>query len=624
MALKILARRFVVLGHDFPWSASLVTSAVFPGPFSTQQSLHVRPLCFFQNHTVQVVNIKRREDALSVYPDSVTNPPERPLSTTTDQSSPTDKTTSDNMTEAIAGDVQDFQDGQMKEIEVGDQKVLLVKEDGQFYAIGNKCTHYGAPLSKGAYCKGVVRCPWHGACFNVKTGDIEDFPGLDSVHKFEVEVRDGKVVVKGNPPALENAKRVKPMVKRVADNKKTVVLVGGGPASLVCAETLRQEGYTGRIVLVSKEPYLPYDRIKLSKALNIKPEEIALRSQQFYDDNGIELLLAKEVTKVLPDDKTIELNDGESLKYDTLLVATGGQPRSLPIPGSDLKNVYSLRTPNDANAIAENAQGKNVVIMGSSFIGLEVANYLVGKAATVTVIGQSAVPLAHVFGPLIGQWFRKLHEGKGVKFHFETSVKEFRGEDGQLTEAVLADGTVLPADVCIMGVGVVPATNFLKDSGLDITARGFVTVNKNMRTNLPDIYAAGDIVEFPLFTADDQHVNIQHWQMAHQHGKIAGLSIAGKAQDIRSVPYFWTVQFGKSIRYTGYGPGYDEVILHGDVDDNKFVAFYTKKEKVVAVASLGWDPIVSQAAELMSKGGIITKDEIRSDPENWVSRLSQL
>ncbi|KAH9524284.1 Apoptosis-inducing factor 3 [Bulinus truncatus] len=582
------------------------------------------PISYLLNQSVQVVNIKRREDAQNVYPDSITNPPDRQLSTSVDTSSPTKteapKITSD-MAEVIAGEVDDFKDGDLKEVEIGEQKVLLVKEDGHFYAIGNKCSHYGAPLNKGAYCKGIVRCPWHGACFNIKTGDIEDFPGLDSVPKFPVEIRDGKVVVKADPAALASAKRVKPMVRKSSDNNKTVVLVGGGPASLVCAETLRQKGYTGRIVLVSKENCLPYDRIKLSKAMSIKPEEIALRNQQFYDDHDIELFLSKEVIRVAPEDKEIQLNDGFHMKYDTLLIATGGQPRQLPIPGSDLKNVYSLRTPQDANSIAENAQGKNVVIMGSSFIGMEVAAFLADKAASVSVVDLVRVPFQLTLGEELGTHMKQMHEGKGVKFYFETSVKEFNGEDGVLTEAVLANGTVLPADVCVMGVGVVPATGFLKESGLELTPRGFVSVNKNMKTNLPDIYAAGDIVEFPLFTAGDQQVNIQHWQMAQQHGRIAGLSIAGKPQDIRSVPYFWTVQYGKSIRYTGYAYGYDNIVLHGDVDDNKFVAYYTKNDKVVAVASLGWDPIVSQAAELMSKGGTIDKDEIKDEPDIWVARL---
>lgn len=526
-----------------------------------------------------------------------------------------------NMIEAVVGKVGDFKDGEMKEVDVGDQKALLVKEGGEFHAVSHKCTHYGAPLSKGSYSQGVVRCPWHGACFNIKTGDIEDFPGLDSLHKFQVEVRGEDVVIKADPASFENFRKVKPMVKKAGDNKKTVLLVGGGPATVVCAETLRQEGFTGRVVLVSQEEHLPYDRIKLSKAMSIKPEEIALRKQDFYDNSDIELKLGQQVTKVSTSDKNVTLSSGENLAYDTLVLATGGTPRRLPIPGLDLNNVFMLRTPTDANSIAEKAAGKNVVIVGSSFIGIEVASFLADKVSSVSVISPSSLPLTRVFGPEIGDWLRKLHESKGVKFHFETSVKEFQGEGGQLSKAVLANGTVLDADVAILGVGVVPATDFLKESGLNMTSRGFISVNKKMETNMPGVYAAGDIVEFPLFTAGDQQSNVQHWQMAHQHGRIAGLNIAGKATDVHSVPYFWTVQYGKSIRYTGYGPGYDDVTVHGNMDEGKFLAYYTKGEQVVAVGSLGWDPVVSQAAQLMNNGGSISKSEIKSEPSSWTSRL---
>jgi len=525
------------------------------------------------------------------------------------------------MAEVVAGKVADFTNGQMKKIDIGDQSVLLVKEKDNFYAVGNKCSHYGAPLTNGAYCDGVVRCPWHGACFNVKTGDIEDFPGLDSIHKFEVEVRGGDVVIKYNPDLLTNFRRMKTMTKQSSDNKKTVMLVGGGPATVVCAETLRQEGFTGRIVLLSQMKHLPYERIKLSKAMNMDAKDIALRSEDFYKTNGIELMLGEEVKSVSTSNKKIALASGKSLDYDKLVLATGGMPRRLPIPGVDLNNIHMLRTISDANAIASKAEGKNVIIVGSSFIGMEVASALASKASSVSVVDLVKVPFQLTLGEKLGAFFTKLHESNNVKFHFETSVKEFKGENGQVKEAVLANGTVLPADVCVMGIGVVPATEFLKDSGITLTQRGFVTVNKKMETNVADVYAAGDIVEFPLFTSDNQQSNVQHWQMAHQHGRIAGLNIAGKPTDINSVPYFWTVQYGKSIRYSGYGVGFDDVIVHGNFDEGKFLAYYTKGDKVIAAASLGWDPVVSQFAQLLNKGGSVSKKEITSEPSSWTSRL---
>ncbi|XP_067650688.1 apoptosis-inducing factor 3-like isoform X2 [Haliotis asinina] len=531
-----------------------------------------------------------------------------------------------SQTKMAANDVfvcnqEDLKDGEMKEVDVPGGKVLLTREKGQYYAVGPKCTHYGAPLASGVLCNGQVRCPWHGACFNIKTGDIEDFPGLNSLPTFEVSVRDSKVYVKAEEETVKKRFRVKSMVKCSGDNNQTFVLVGGGPATVECAETLRQEGFTGKVIIITREKHLPYDRPKLSKAMSIKPEEIALRQADFYQSHDIDIQTEKEVVSVDTSGKSVKFSDGSSLKFDKLLVATGGKPRTLPIPGLELQNVCQLRSPEDANYIASAAQGKKVVIIGSSFIGMEVAGFLVAKAQSVHVIGRSSAPLANIFGTKIGAVFQKMHEDKGVKFYFERSVKEFVGVDGKVTEAILSDGTKLEADVCVLGIGVVPATDFLKDSGIAMTTRGFITVNKSLQTNVADVYAAGDIVEFPLFMAGDQQANIQHWQMAHKHGHIAALNMLGKTTEVRSVPYFWTVQYGKSVRYTGYGPGYDDVIVHGDLDAPKFVAFYTKGERVVAVASLAFDPIVSQAAQLMLNGGTITKDEIRDDPKSWTSRL---
>ncbi|XP_055957866.1 apoptosis-inducing factor 3 [Patella vulgata] len=356
--------------------------------------------------------------------------------------------------------------------------------------------------------------------------------------------------------------------------------------------------------------------------MDAKPESLALRNAEFYKKYDIEIRQGHEVVSVDTKAKLVRMYDGKKISYDSLFIATGGKPRVLPIPGSGLKNVCSLRTPADANFIAEQAKGKDVVVVGSSFIGLEVTAFLHDKCKSVTVIGTGSAPLQRVFGEKLGRVFQKMHEEKGVKFYFEKGVKALRGkEDDILTEVILSDGTVLSADICILGVGVVPATDFLKKSGIELTKRGFVSVNERLQTNIPDVYAGGDIVEFPLFTVPGSKVNIQHWQMAHQHGKIAGYNMNGISREIKSVPYFWTVMYGKSVRYTGYGPGYDDVIVHGDLDVPKFAAFYTKGDNVVAVASLAFDPIVSQAANLMLQGEVIQKSEIISDPKTWVGRL---
>ncbi|KAL5017385.1 hypothetical protein ScPMuIL_006974 [Solemya velum] len=534
-------------------------------------------------------------------------------------------TKSKDIVEVEACSVNDMTNGEMREVEIGEGKALLVKEKEQFYAVGAKCTHYGAPLVKGAFSDGRVRCPWHGACFSVVTGDIEDYPGLDSLPKFDVEVSGGKVVVKASKSALSNHKRQKSMCRAAAANKHKVLIIGGGPAAVACAQTLRQEGFNGQIAIVTKENHLPYDRPKLSKAMDSKAEALALRDADFYKSADIQIHKNKEAVSVDTKTNKVTFKDNDSLDYDSLLLATGGRPRSLPIPGTDLKNVCLLRTPDDANFIFEAAQNSNVVIIGSSFIGMEVAASLAnaGTAKSVSVVDIIKVPFQLVLGDKVGSVFQKMHEEKGVKFYFETGISEFVGENGSVKEAVLSDGTRLPADLCVLGVGVVPATEFVKDSGIEMTGKGFIPVDKCMKTSIPNVFAAGDIVEFPLFCVDDEKVNVSHWQMAHAHGRTAAYSILEKPREIKSVPYFWTVMYGKSIRYTGYGPGYDDIVVHGDLDQPKFVAYYTKGEEVVAVASLNFDPVVSQAAQMMSAGKKILKSEIEVDPHGWLARLTE-
>lgn len=541
---------------------------------------------------------------------------------------PEDKSEED-MADTVTGVVcneSDLKDGDMKEFDLGEGKVLIVREGSELYALGTKCSHYGAPLVNGSHCKGRVRCPWHGACFSVKTGDIEDFPGLDSIPKFKVEVDAGKVKVTAKKSALADPKVQRTMCQASESSDKKVLIIGGGPSSVKCAETLRQEGFTGEITIATQENNLPYDRPKLSKAMDIAADKIALRNADFYSKADITILKQRQATAVDVSNKNVTFQDGSSLPYTSLVVATGGRPRMLPIPGTDLQNVYQLRTPEDANQIAERAAGKNVVIIGSSFIGMEVASALAGTATSVSVVDIIKVPFQLVLGEKVGSVLQKMHEDNGVKFYFERGIKEFVGSDGKVTEAVLSDDTRLPADLCIIGVGVVPATDFIKGSGVEMTDRGFIPVNKMMQTNQPDVYATGDIVEFPLFSVGDKNVNIQHWQMAHAHGKTAALGILGKDEPIKSVPFFWTVQYKKSIRYTGYGPGYDDIVVHGDLDLDtpKFIAYYTKGDEVIAAASLNFDPYVARLADMMLAGEKVLKSEVQSSADGWMSKFEKL
>ncbi|XP_041457152.1 apoptosis-inducing factor 3-like isoform X2 [Lytechinus variegatus] len=523
--------------------------------------------------------------------------------------------------ESVVCKVDDMKDGEMREVDVGKGKALLVKELGEFSAIGHKCTHYGAPLVKGALCNGRVRCPWHGACFSTKTGDIEDFPGLDSVPKYEVRIDGDKVIVSGNSKELASHKRVKKMCTRSPDDDKTVLIIGGGAASITCAETLRQEGFKGQVIIATKEKHLPYDRPKLSKAMNSKPESLSLRNADFFTIYDITMMTEKEATSVDTVLNSVTFLDGENISFDYLLIATGGKPRTLNVTGNDLDGVCLLRSPEDGNTIAEIGQGKNVVIVGTSFIGMEVAAYLSDKAASITVIGRGSAPYKASLGEKVGKALQKLAESKGVRFVMENGVSEFKGEGGRLKKVILKDGQTIAADVCVLGVGVTPATDFLSDSELKMTDRGAVCVDKYMKTNKTNIYAAGDIASFPLAMAENREVNIGHWQIAHAHGRVAALNMLDQKVEMETVPFFWTQIFGKSVRYAGFNEGFDDVVVTGDLDELRFVAYYIKDDIVVAMASMNSDPIVSQFAEVLASGRELNKSEIQSDPSQWSSKL---
>ncbi|XP_053363565.1 apoptosis inducing factor mitochondria associated 4 [Clarias gariepinus] len=521
----------------------------------------------------------------------------------------------DEVTEVVCLE-SELQDGQMKEVELDNQKILLVRNEGEFRAMGALCSHYGAPLVKGALMGNRVRCPWHGACFNTKTGDIEEFPGLDSLPTYKVKVENGKVHVTRKKQNM--TKRVKEMSCRRPGVCHNILLIGGGPASLQCAETLRQNNYLGRIIMVTKDEQLPLDKTKLSKAMNIESEKILLRPNDFLKLHGIEVWTEKEVVSMDTEENTVSFHDGTTQHYNQLLIATGARPRSLQCSGAELENVKFLQSHKDAADIYQMSVGNRVVIIGTSFIGMEAAAFLSDKAASVAVVGKSNVPYQFSLGPEIGRMTMQMLEEKNVKFYMNNGVAEVQGENGKVKQVVLENGDVLPADVIIVGIGVIPNSNFLKGSMVEIDSKNAIVVDKFMRTNIPDVFAAGDVASFPLSIHADKMVNIGHWQLAQAHGRVAALNMLKKQTKLHSVPYFWTVLLGKSIRYTGYAEGYTDIVFKGSADERKFLAFYIKDDEVIAAASLDFDPAVSRVAEIMATGKKISKLDAKSQDLGWL------
>ncbi|CAH0713865.1 unnamed protein product, partial [Brenthis ino] len=538
----------------------------------------------------------------------------------------TDSTT--QYVESIVCKVNDLKENEMKVFEIGEEgKVLVVKQKGEFSAVGTKCTHYGAPLVSGALGDGRVRCPWHGACFNLKTGDIEDFPGFDSLPCYQVTVtKKGEVKVRAKISDLKSNKRTKDMGMVSSCGDSAVVVVGGGPSGATCAETLRSEGFKGRITLIAKETYLPYDRIKVSKIGTVTDiEKLQVRSLQYYKEANIDILKGIEVTKVNTENKSIELSNGSKMSFNALYLATGSKPRIPDIPGIDLKNIFTVRNFDDSVNILStlgSEKDKNVVVLGLSFIGLESASSCVSKAKSMTVVGKDTAPLGQIFGKEIGQSLQKLFEDNGVAFHFETTITKCNGDNGVIKSVELTNGITLPADMLILGVGTTFYTEFLKDSGISLTPNGAVNVNDKLETNVKNIYAGGDIAFAPVFALDNAQMNIGHVGLAQYHGQVAAKNILNKDTPLRTVPYFWMMVFGKSIRYAGCGKP-ASFQIEGDVSALKFVIFFfNEADKVISVASCMRDPVVSQFAELLYQGKALYRKDLKDDPFAWTKTVN--
>lgn len=522
------------------------------------------------------------------------------------------------MTDKIVAKVNELQDGDMKEIAIGEKNILLTRVDGKFYAIGGKCSHFGGPLAEGVLHEHRVRCPWHQACFDIVTGDLLEPPALDALSSFDVRI-DGEDVIVSIPEDMKE-QHIPNMTKRnKARDSREFVIIGAGGAGNAAAETLRQDGFEGRIVMVTQENHLPYDRTQLSKGYLKNPEAKPpiLRSEGFYKDYDIEVLIQHRVANVDPSNKSVILESGSSLKYDKLLLATGSKPRRLNIPGADLENIFTLRSLDDANTIkAIAAKASHVVIAGASFIGLETAATLTERELSVTVVAPESLPFQLILGEEIGKMYKAHHESKGVSFRLGTTVARFDGNK-KVQKVVLKDGEELEADFVILGIGVQPATDYLK--GLNLNPDGSITVDKNFRVT-DDIYAAGDIASFVDWRTGE-HIRIEHWRLSEQHGRIAAHNMIGKESELRSIPFFWTNQLGLNLRYVGYIKTWDEIIFQGNTSKRNFGAFYVKNGKILAVSGAGSSAKMPAVAELMEISQMPTPDEVRQGSVDMLKRL---
>jgi apoptosis-inducing factor 3 len=505
-----------------------------------------------------------------------------------------------------------LQEGQMQRFELEDKPVLLARVGGQYYATGDKCAHYGAPLHEGALRGHTVMCPWHHACYDIRSGARLEPPALNDLPHYPVRIEDGVVWV-----TLPHDNTIAPQGKADPSVQQTFVIVGGGAAGNAAAEALRRSNFKGKIILLSTVPNVPIDRPNLSKDYldgHAKPEWMPLRDEDWYAQRDIDLRLNVQVTRLDLDEHTIYLAQGEPLRYDKLLLATGAMPHQLRnTPGSELDGIYTLRTLADADALIQAIQsGKHVVVVGASFIGMEVAAALAGgREAHVSVVGPEDVPFARILGDDIGRMFQREHEAHGVQFYLGDGVTGFTGENGKVNGVQLKSGKTLAADMVVVGIGVIPATEFLRDSRLRLDEKdGSVCVDTHLQTSHPDVYAAGDIARW----GERDGRRIEHWRVAQQHGVVAVQNMLGHEEDVDTrVPFFWTEQWHVRLNYVGHAEQWDEIIYRGTPEQKQFIAFYVSEGQVQAAAGCGHDQDLVALEFVLQQNLPLTVEQMR-DP----------
>jgi len=514
-----------------------------------------------------------------------------------------------SLKEVYLGEADEFREPRV--VRVYGRDILVVRVPGGFLAVSAKCPHKGADLSQGAVCGKKVICPWHNAVFDLETGNVLEPPALSGLDRFSVEQRGSAVFVKVPAEGVGEAGGGEWRPGRRVD--EVFVVIGGGASGAIAAKTLREAGFDGEVVLVSAEEHLPYDRTILSKFFlthDVRGENLYLWDEAFWRALGVKLLLGRRVVELDVKSRAAVLDSGESISYDKVLIATGGRPRRLGVPGEDLRGVFTLRTLDDAILVKEwAAASRRAVLVGAGFLNMEVASALRSRGIEVTVVAPESVPLSRVFGEEVGSFIRELYEENGVAFALGHVVEEIEG-DGRVRGVVLDNGRRLPADMVLVGVGIEPVTDFVRGLGLD--ERGRIPVDEYMHAG-NGVYAAGDVVSFPDWRTG-MRVSVEHWRTAQQLGRIAALNMAGLRTPYRGVPFFWTSYFGLSFRYVGHAPVWDDLLIKGDLKRRSFLALYSYRDRVLGVLGCGRDKEVAAISDLMARGLLPRLSEVRDNP----------
>jgi NADPH-dependent 2,4-dienoyl-CoA reductase/sulfur reductase-like enzyme/nitrite reductase/ring-hydroxylating ferredoxin subunit len=479
--------------------------------------------------------------------------------------------------------IQELPDGAIIQGRVDSDDAVLVRRGEEYFAVGAQCTHYHAALAAGLVVDGTIRCPQHHACFDLRTGEALRAPALNPIACWRVERVADKVFVREKITAATQHAAQRSFDAKAAP--PSVLIVGGGAAGLAAADMLRRQGYSGPLTLLSADDSPPYDRPNLSKdflAGNAPADWMPLCAPEYYSERAIELVLNARVRSIDVALRRVTLESGRPLGFGALLIATGADPVRLPIPGTgDLPRHY-LRSFADSRAILDASKfAKRVVVVGASFIGLEVAASLRERGIDVHVVGPEHVPLERVMGREVGAFVRELHESHGVAFHMGNSVARIDG-----SRVTLSDASTLEADFVVLGVGVRPAIALAEQAGLAID-RG-IAVNEYLETSAPNIFAAGDVARWPDPHSGDR-IRVEHWVVAERQGQVAALNMLGRRKPFDAVPFFWSQHYDVAINYVGHAETWDAVEIEGALASRDCAVTYKRNGRTLAVATVSRD-----------------------------------
>lgn len=518
----------------------------------------------------------------------------------------------------------DIISGGMKSYKQDDDSIILItRDDSTFRAFDGKCPHAGADLGTGLRCGNRVICPWHHATFDSSDGTLLEPIATTGLTQYQI-------IDNGDSLTVDTSAKID---KQVENDKLTdthTIIVGGGGAGFMTAHQLRNTGYGGKITLVSAEDKAPYNRPLLSKAFlagNMPEEKLLLGGTDWASKHDIELRLNQTVSEVLLNERSIvitdEKGDNNKLTAEFLVVATGAEPKIPPIKGATLDGVYTLRSMDDAKLIKAASHDQRVVIVGTGFIGMEVASALAqsGITASITVIGQDHRVMGNIVSETVSNALIKLHKENGVEFVFDASVSEImaakntttNNEDNfsQVSGVKLANGEQIDADIVILGTGVTPRIELLQDTNHP----DGIQVDEHLQLR-DGVYALGDIAKAPNQLG---RMRIEHWRVALQHGMVTAAAILNddKVKSLQErIPFFWTMQYGKSLRYSGHAATPDHGILMGSPDSFNYIEYYFDDEdentRASAASSLGRDKELVAFSELLRQGHAPTRAQINS------------